>query len=61
MQRLRQEPVDYASKMKGQGGFVGLGARSDEIKVVCHDPVIIHEALHSRPGSLHRVFGRLYH
>merc|ERR1712242_309800 len=32
-----QELVDYAAAAQGQGGIVGLGIRSDEIKGVSHD------------------------
>merc|ERR1712117_128665 len=32
-----QELVEYATAAQGQGGVVGLGIRSDEIKVVSHD------------------------
>jgi len=36
-QQMLQELVDYASKTEGQGGVVGLGVRSEEIKGVSHD------------------------
>merc|ERR1712242_657055 len=35
--QMLQELVDYASKAEGQGGVVGLGIRSEEIKGVSHD------------------------
>merc|ERR550532_2675248 len=37
VQQMLQELVDYASKTEGQGGVVGLGVRSEEIKGVSHD------------------------
>merc|ERR1711963_532371 len=37
VQGMLQELVDYASKTEGQGGVVGLGVRSDEVKGVSHD------------------------
>merc|ERR550532_3258900 len=37
VQQMLQELVDYASKTEDQGGVVGLGIRSDEIKGVSHD------------------------
>merc|ERR1711963_1202195 len=37
VQQMLQELVDYASKTECQGGVVGLGIRSDEIKGVSHD------------------------
>merc|ERR1711963_461920 len=37
VQQMLQELVDYASKTEGQGGIVGLGIRSEEIKGVSHD------------------------
>merc|ERR1712079_499964 len=37
VQQMLQELVDYASKTEGQGGVVGLGVRSEEIKGASHD------------------------
>merc|ERR1711963_1010290 len=37
VQQMLQELVDYASKTECQGGVVGLGIRSEEIKGVSHD------------------------
>merc|ERR1712241_1015550 len=37
VQQMLQELVDYASKTEDQGGVVGLGVRSEEIKGVSHD------------------------
>jgi len=37
VQVMLQELVDYASKTEGQGGVVGLGIRSEEIKGASHD------------------------
>merc|ERR550534_1477690 len=37
VQKMIQELIDYASKNDGQGGDVGLGVRSAEIKGVSHD------------------------
>merc|ERR1711963_1099574 len=37
VQQMLQELVDYASKTEGQGGVVGLGVRSEEIKGVSHE------------------------
>merc|ERR1711963_869960 len=37
VQQMLQELVDYASKTEGQGGVVGLGVHSDEVKGVSHD------------------------
>merc|ERR550532_260467 len=37
VQQMLQELVDYASETEGQGGVVGLGLRSEEIKGVSHD------------------------
>merc|ERR1712045_1114597 len=34
---MLQELSDYAAKMEGKGGVVGLGIRSEEIKGVSHD------------------------
>jgi len=37
VKQMVQELVDYAAKMEGKGGVVGLGIRSEEIKGVSHD------------------------
>merc|ERR1719336_1963697 len=37
VQQMLQELVDYASKTEDQGGVVGLGVRSEEVKGVSHD------------------------
>merc|ERR1712241_1198551 len=37
VQQMLEELVEYASKSEGQGGVVGLGIRSEEIKGVSHD------------------------
>merc|ERR1712038_1409174 len=37
VQQMLEELVEYASKTEGQGGVVGLGVRSEEIKGVSHD------------------------
>ena len=59
VQKIVQELADYASKMEDQGGVARLGWNSEEIKGMSHDSVVIHDALHPRPGSLLLVLGSL--